>query len=204
MGWLRSVGSIKLKVSFAEYGFFYRALLQKRPIILSILLTKATPYADVRYAFKHTLKKYLFMISYTHTWLVHAQRIYTYLPVRYTLLNMYTFNEYIFINITYVMYIHIPRYYICDIYECMYKCNVYTLTQIYITYIMYIHIPNRTGTFAGRDIHKYHTSNVCYIHIPRRVKIHKFRQDNALGWSQIINSAMRLKSTCIHDVCSMY
>ena len=42
-GWLRSVGSIK-KVSFAEYRLFYRTLLQKRPIILSILLTEATPY----------------------------------------------------------------------------------------------------------------------------------------------------------------
>ena len=28
MGWLRSVGSIKLQVSFAEYCLFYRALLQ--------------------------------------------------------------------------------------------------------------------------------------------------------------------------------
>jgi hypothetical protein len=43
MGWLRSVGSIKLKVSFAEYRLFNRALLQKRPTILSILLTEATP-----------------------------------------------------------------------------------------------------------------------------------------------------------------
>ena len=33
MGWLRSVGSIKLYVSFAEYRLFYRALLQKRPNI---------------------------------------------------------------------------------------------------------------------------------------------------------------------------
>jgi len=44
MGWPRSVGSIKLQVSFAEYRLFYRAFLQKRPIILSILLTEATPY----------------------------------------------------------------------------------------------------------------------------------------------------------------
>ena len=44
MGWLQSVGSIKLQVSFSEYCLFYRALLQKRPIIFSILLTKATPY----------------------------------------------------------------------------------------------------------------------------------------------------------------
>ena len=31
-------------MSSAEYRLFYRALSQKRPIILSILLTKATPY----------------------------------------------------------------------------------------------------------------------------------------------------------------
>ena len=43
MGWLRLVGSIKLQVSFAEYCLFNRALLQKRPIMLSMLLTKATP-----------------------------------------------------------------------------------------------------------------------------------------------------------------
>ena len=44
MGWLRLVGSTKLQVSFAEYSLFYRALLQKRPIILSILQSEATPY----------------------------------------------------------------------------------------------------------------------------------------------------------------
>jgi len=33
MGWLRSVGSIKLQVSCAGYCLFYRVLLQKRPII---------------------------------------------------------------------------------------------------------------------------------------------------------------------------
>jgi len=43
MGWLRSVRSIKLYDWFSEYPLFYRALLQKRPIILSILLTEATP-----------------------------------------------------------------------------------------------------------------------------------------------------------------
>jgi len=44
MGWLQSVGSMKSQVSFAEYRLFYRALLQKRLIISSILLTEATPY----------------------------------------------------------------------------------------------------------------------------------------------------------------
>ena len=44
MGWLRLVGSIKLQFSYAEYCLFYRALLQNRPIIWSILLTTDTPY----------------------------------------------------------------------------------------------------------------------------------------------------------------
>jgi len=46
MGWLRLVGSLELQVSFAEYSLFYRALLQKRPIILRNLLVEATPYED--------------------------------------------------------------------------------------------------------------------------------------------------------------
>jgi len=37
MGWLRLVGSLKLQVSFAEYRLLYRALLQKRLIILRSL-----------------------------------------------------------------------------------------------------------------------------------------------------------------------
>jgi len=44
MGWLRLVGSLKFKVSFAEYSLFHRALLQKRPIIVRSLLILATPY----------------------------------------------------------------------------------------------------------------------------------------------------------------
>ena len=57
MGWLRSVGSIKLQVSFAEQRLFYRTLWQKRPIILSIVLTKATPYV-----FRHKWYHLLFTI----------------------------------------------------------------------------------------------------------------------------------------------
>ena len=43
MGWLRLVDSLKVKVSFAEYSLFYRALSQKRPIIVRSLLIEATP-----------------------------------------------------------------------------------------------------------------------------------------------------------------
>jgi len=44
MGWLRLVGSLQLYVSFAEHSLFYRALLQKRAIVLRSLLIEATPY----------------------------------------------------------------------------------------------------------------------------------------------------------------
>jgi len=47
MGWLRLVGSLKLQVSFVEYRLFYRALLQKRPIIWKSQLIVATSYAWV-------------------------------------------------------------------------------------------------------------------------------------------------------------
>jgi len=43
MGWLRLAGSLKDQVSFAEYSLFYKALLQKRPIILKSILIVATP-----------------------------------------------------------------------------------------------------------------------------------------------------------------
>jgi len=45
MGWLQWVGSLKLQVFFAEYSLLYRALLQKRPIILG-------SFAEETYHFK--------------------------------------------------------------------------------------------------------------------------------------------------------
>ena len=51
--WLRLVGSIKLYVAFAEYSLFYGALLQKRPTILSILITEAASYALCYDAMSH-------------------------------------------------------------------------------------------------------------------------------------------------------
>jgi len=44
MGWLRLVGCLKICVSLQNIGLFCRALLQKRPTFLSILLIVATPY----------------------------------------------------------------------------------------------------------------------------------------------------------------
>ena len=49
MGWLRLVGPFKIYVSFAEYSLFYRALLQKRPVILWSLLVAGTPHRSHAY-----------------------------------------------------------------------------------------------------------------------------------------------------------
>jgi len=46
MGWRRLVGLMKLQVSFAKEPYKRDDIMQKRPIILSILLTVATPYDD--------------------------------------------------------------------------------------------------------------------------------------------------------------
>jgi len=61
MGWLRWVGCLKIQVSLQNTGLFCRALLQQRPIFLSILLIVATPY----------MEWYCYIIyTYTYTYIV--------------------------------------------------------------------------------------------------------------------------------------
>jgi len=79
MGWLRLVRSLKLQVSFAKEPYQRDGILQKRPIILSILLTVATPYVNVcSYIYTHALcvtwhdSKYIWHDSYMCvTWPIH-------------------------------------------------------------------------------------------------------------------------------------
>jgi len=51
MGWLRFVGSLKLKVFFAKDPYKRDDILQKRPIILRSLLIVATPYVSRGYQY---------------------------------------------------------------------------------------------------------------------------------------------------------
>jgi len=53
MGWLQLVGSIKLQVSFAKETYKRDNILRKWPIILSILLTVATPYQILQHTTTH-------------------------------------------------------------------------------------------------------------------------------------------------------
>ena len=67
MGWLRLVGSLKSQVSFAEYRLFYRALLQKRPMILRSLPIVATPYA-----YMHIRHLFIYIHTYAHVFVLSS------------------------------------------------------------------------------------------------------------------------------------
>ena len=64
MGWLRLIGSNKLQVSFAEYSLFYRALLQKRPLFVSILLTSERDIVHTYLVFSCEVLFAALMIAY--------------------------------------------------------------------------------------------------------------------------------------------
>jgi len=99
MGWLRSVGSMKLHVSFAEYRLFYRALLQKRPIILSILLSEATPYVSIHDTYRPFPKRrdsiYIDETRYVYyasrRTCVYTRTLYTYMGERKTCIYVYIY-----------------------------------------------------------------------------------------------------------------
>ena len=144
MGWLRSVGSIKLQVSFAEYHLFYRSLLQKRPMILSILLTKATPYwvvciltllplrcpsgRSLRYVFVHVcvcmcMCTYMCICICVCMYVcicVYAYTVvYLYIDLVATSLLVWAITQ-VCICTCMCMYVHVYMY-VC-VYVCMYMC----------------------------------------------------------------------------------
>jgi len=71
MGWLRWVGCLKIQVSLQNTGLFCRALLQKRPIFLSILLIVATPYSAVSRLFG-TPQKTMTFAHRKRRWFLHV------------------------------------------------------------------------------------------------------------------------------------
>jgi len=63
--WLRLVGCLKLYGSLENIGFFYRALLQKRPTILRGLLIVVTPYDLSRCLFERLNSLYKTTVKIT-------------------------------------------------------------------------------------------------------------------------------------------
>jgi len=69
MRWLRLAGYLNLQVSFAEYRLFYRALLQKSPILLRSLRIVATPYLFL-HTYIHNLNTWMHTLS--QIWYIHV------------------------------------------------------------------------------------------------------------------------------------
>ena len=92
MRWLRSVGSLKLQIAFAEYRLFYRALLHKRPIILRSLLIVDTPYVVIQSVYSYSKLQYNLFIRIVccnticlFTQCVAIQRVYSCSVLHYNL-----------------------------------------------------------------------------------------------------------------------
>jgi len=130
MGWLRLVGSIKLQVSFAKEHYQRDAILRKRPIILSILLTVATPY-EWGWVMPYEYGQVPLKLS-DHIFIFISMSIYLslYLFI-YVCIHIYIYT-YIYINIWYAYYIYTYCIYYLHIY-----IYVYTHIQILICLLIY-------------------------------------------------------------------
>jgi len=69
MGWLRSVGSIELYVSFAQEPYKKDNILQKRPTILSILLTEPPHSRTIPKLWSPTPSQLCHSVTYDSSWL---------------------------------------------------------------------------------------------------------------------------------------
>ena len=120
--WARKVvGSIKLYVSFAEYHLSYRGHLQKRPIILSILLTETTPYLVATWPIAISIYIYLSTSIYLH-------------------LSIYIYpSTYIYLHLS--MYLHLIYLSTCHL--SIYMCPS---TSIYLHLSIYIYLSSRLTT----------------------------------------------------------
>ena len=125
MEWLRSVGSLKLYVSFAKAPYKRDDILQKRPVILSIVLTIATPYL---LSFPHKRK---YQNVYIHT----CMYVHIYMCVYiYICIYMCVCIE---VNIKMYRYMHECMYiFIC---VCVYICT-FICVCVYIYIYIYVHI----------------------------------------------------------------
>jgi len=147
MGWLRLVGSLKLSVSFAEYRVFYRALLQKRPIILRSLLVEATPYGFVTFPSRfwlqlqktwrtHSPSTYIYIYLYVHIYIYTRIYVQTYMNVHILngLRHIFSCNkrhEPIALRPTNIYYV----------YTCCYCTQICMYMRMYLhTYVQYTYI----------------------------------------------------------------
>ena len=148
MGWLRLVGSIKVQVSFAKYSLFYRALLQKRLIILWILVTKASAYAShdsfmsMRWSGMHMNEScpastFIHMCDMTHSYVWHDSFIcVTWLIHMCGMTHSYVWQD-SFICVTWLIRM-------CDV------THVYVWHDSFICVTWLIHVCDMTHSYVRR------------------------------------------------------
>jgi len=150
--WLRLVGSLKLQVSFAEYRLFYRALLQKRPIILRRLLHVAHTWSSQSSVTSSLLNEsyiislYQLLMSHIlyHCILHYITRLHIYYTTSYHLLYSCVIYYSCIKKTPYIAttLLSAKEPYICDISWIIYSisCIIYDISWIicYISCITYM------------------------------------------------------------------
>jgi len=116
---LRSVGSIKWLVAFAEYSLFYRALLQKRPTILTYDRVMS-PIWWHENCVERDIHRYIYIYMYTYIYIYVYICIYMYVTCR-------AWHTYISTYVCMCIYIYIYIY--IHLYIYMY---IYTYTFIHV------------------------------------------------------------------------
>jgi len=155
MGWLRLVGSFQLYVCFAEICIFYRALLQKRPVILRRLLIVATPYHFPSWS-RPILGSFQLYVSFAE-YCIFYRALLQKRPVIYDICTMY---------------LHDTRMYV----ECDICITLHTFVSLYIHLYHFTYICINLNTFVSLYIHLYHFTYICItLHTFVSIQIHLYQ-----------------------------
>jgi len=157
IGWLWVVGYLKIYVSSAEYGLFYRALLKKKPAIFGSLLIVATSYHIwMRHAAQidepyHT-RIYVTHVYMSHTYICHTRIYVTHIYMSHTYIcHARIYGPHVYMSHTYIWHarIYITPAYMSHTY--IYHTHVY-VTHIYISpYISRTHTHEQVMSHTHQD-----------------------------------------------------
>jgi len=153
MGWLRLVGCLKIYVSLQNIGLFCRALLQKRPIFLSILLIVATPYGVMKATSINTyiyVYEFQVVIFHMYEYIFHFMIWHMYMCTDVLVYTCFMSSYLIYLGVNIYVYVHISWSFIClCVYIYLYihvSCDhiwyvyVYKYIHVYIFHVMICHL----------------------------------------------------------------
>ena len=156
--WLRLVGSLKLQVSFAEYRLFYRALLQKRPIILRRLLHVAHTWSS-QSSVTSSLLNESYIISLYQLLMSHI--LYHCILHYITRLHIYYTTTYHLLYYCVIYYSYIIQQYHLQLCHILYHCILYYITRLhYVCDMTVIYVIQLMSHMI--QLMSYNTANVTY------------------------------------------